>query len=162
MHSQLGFGVTHLGISIVSGRFDSYGGSLTIGEALSDTSLSIEAEMASVNSGNPGRDQHIQNADFFDSENHPKMTFQSTGVVESGSGYSLTGSLTIRGITQQITFDVAYNGSAVFPMDKSTHYGFSATGTISRSAFGVSFGVPMVTDEVGLKLEAQFISPATD
>lgn len=162
MHSQLGFAVTHLNISIVRGTFDSYDGALTVGDGLDHTSLSIEADMESVNSGNPGRDGHIQNADFFDSANHPKMTFTSTGISGGDSGYQLTGDLTIKGITQEVTLDVTYNGSGVFPMDNSTHYGFSASGVISRSAFGVSYGVPMVTDDVQLSLEAQFVSPASD
>lgn len=161
MHSQLGFGVTHLNISIVRGTFDSYDGSLTVGDSLADTSLSIEADMTSVASGHPGRDQTIQNPDFFDSENHPKMTFASTAITENGDGYTLTGDLTIKGVTQSVDLAVTYNGSNVFPLDGSTHYGFSATGQISRSAFGVSYGVPMVTDEVDLNLEAQFIQPAS-
>ena len=153
MHSQLGFAVTHLNISIVRGTFDSYGGSLTVGESLADTSLSIEADMTSVASGHPGRDETIQNPDFFDSANHPKMTFASTSISENGDRYTLTGDLTIKGVTQSVDLDVTYNGSNVFPLDGSTRYGFSATGQISRSAFGVSYGVPMVTDEVDLNLD---------
>lgn len=158
-HSQLGFGVTHLNISIVRGTFDSYTGSLTVGDDLDGTSLSIEARMDSVNSGHQGRNERLQGADFFDSANHPLMTFASSGTAASGDGYELTGDLTIRGVSQPVTLAVSYNGSGVFPMDQSTHYGFSASGSISRSAFGVSFGVPMVTDDVNLHIEAQFVSP---
>jgi polyisoprenoid-binding protein YceI len=160
MHTQLGFSVTHLGISIIRGTFDRFSGSLTVGESLADTSLAIEAEMASINSGNTMRDEHVHGADFLDVANHPQMTFQSTAIVESGSGYALTGNLTIKGVTQAVTFETTYNGSEVFPMDQSTHYGFSAGATISRSAFDMGYGVPMVSDEVELKLEAQFIDPA--
>ena len=78
----------------------------------------------------------------------------------SGSGYTLAGNLTINGVTQPVTFSTTYNGSQVFPMDQSTRYGFIAGATISRSAFEVSYGVPMVADEVVLQLEAQFIKPA--
>jgi polyisoprenoid-binding protein YceI len=72
----------------------------------------------------------------------------------------LAGNLTIKAVTQPVTFNTTYNGSRVFPMDQSTHYGFSAGATIGRSAFEVSYGVPMVADEVVLQLEAQFIKPA--
>ncbi len=160
MHTQLGFSVTHLGISVVRGTFDRFSGSLSVGDSLADTSLTIEAEMASINSGNAMRDEHMHGADFFDVSNHPNMVFESTSISEAGSGYALTGNLTIKGVTQPITFETTYNGSQVFPMDQSTHYGFSAGATISRSAFGVSYGVPMVTDEVVLQLEAQFVNPA--
>lgn len=72
----------------------------------------------------------------------------------------MAGNLTIKAVTQPVTFNTTYNGSQVFPMDQSTHYAFSASATIGRSAFEVSYGVPMVADEVVLQLEAQFIEPA--
>lgn len=159
-HSQLGFAITHLGISVVRGTFDSYTGSLTVGADLDSTSVEIDADTASVNSSHPGRDDAIRSEMFFDAANHPTMTFRSSAVSTNGDGYELAGDLTIRGITQPITLDVVFNGEAVFPMDGSTHFGFSATGQISRSAFGIDFGVPMVTDAVDLNLEVQFIRPA--
>lgn len=159
-HSQLGFAVTHLGISIVRGTFDSYSGALTVGSDLGGTAVEVDAEMASVNTGHPGRDEHLAGEGFFDAANHPIMTFRSTGISESAKGFALSGDLTIRAITQPITLAVSFNGEAVFPMDGSTHFGFSANGRISRSAFGISYGVPMATDEVDLSLEAQFIRPA--
>lgn len=159
-HSQLGFSVTHLGISVVRGTFDEFDGSLTIGERIEDTSVWVEAEMASVNSGHPGRNDVLLGEAFFDVANHPKLSFRSTSAAEADGDYELVGDLTIRSITEPVRLAVSYNGSAVFPVDQSTHFGFSATGEISRSAFGVSTGVPMVTDEVALHLEAQFIAPA--
>ncbi len=159
-HSQLGFSITHLGISIIRGTFDKYDGSLTVGGSLADTTVSIDAEMASINSGNSMRDGHMHGEDFFDVANHPTMSFRSTAIEESDSGYAMTGDLTIRGITQSITLAAEYNGSGVFPMDQSTHFGFAARGTISRSAFGVSYGVPMVSDDVKLILDVQFVQPA--
>jgi polyisoprenoid-binding protein YceI len=160
VHSQLGFAVTHLGISIVRGTFDQFSGSLTVADDLEGTVVAIEAQMASVNSGSPARDEHLLGDSFFDATNHPVLSFRSNTVRESDAGYELLGDLTIRGISNPIRLAASYNGSAVFPMDQSTHFGFSATGEISRSAFGVSYGVPMVTDEVALHLEAQFVQPA--
>lgn len=160
MHTQLGFSVTHLGISIVRGTFDRYSGSITVGESLGDTSVTIVAEMASMNSGNTLRDEHMHGADFFDIANHKEMVFESTSIAESGSSYALQGNLTIKGVTQSVTFDTTFNGSQIFPMDQSTHYGFSAGATISRSAFDISYGVPLVSDDVKLQLEVQFIQPA--
>lgn len=162
VHSQLGFAVKHLGISSVRGTFDRFSGTLAVGPDLAGTTVTIEAEMASINSGSTMRDEHVHGAEFLDVANHPNMLFRSTSITESGSNYEMVGELTIKGTTLPVTFQVAYNGSATFPMDKSTHYGFSASGTISRSAFGVSYGVPMVSDEVGLTLDAQFINPAGD
>ena len=72
----------------------------------------------------------------------------------------LTGDLTIKGVTQTVTLEATYNGSGVFPIDRSTHHGFSATGSIDRGTFGVDYGVPLVSADVVLTIEAQFISPA--
>lgn len=162
MHTQLAFAVTHLGISIVRGTFDTFDGTLTVGDSLDASSLSLEAEMASVNTGNSMRDNHLHGGDFFDVENHPKLSFRSTSIEESANGYRLNGELTLKGASQPVVLDATYNGSGTFPMDGSTHYGFSASGTISRSAFGVSYGVPMVSDDVKLTLEAQFVQPKAE
>ena len=161
-HSQLGFTVTHLGISTIRGTFDQYSGALYVGEDLASTVVAVEAEMASINTGERDRDAHMQGPDFFDTSNHPQMNFRSTSIVESGSGYTMTGDLTIRGITQPVDFEVTFNGSNVFPIDQSTHFGFTASGSISRSSFGVSYAVPLVSDEVKLSLDAQFVLPKPD
>jgi polyisoprenoid-binding protein YceI len=157
-HSQLGFSVTHLGISSVRGTFDRYSGALYVGTDLDTTLVTVEAEMASINSGNQFRDQHVHGAEFLDVENHPQMEFRSTSITETADGYRMTGDLTIKAITHAVAFETTYNGSALFPMDNSTHYGFTAVGQISRSAFGVSYGVPLVSDEVELRLDVQFIA----
>ena len=140
LHSQLSFAVTHLGLSLVRGTFDEYRGALTVGESLDQTSVSVEAEMASVASGHPAREEYLQGPDFFDSANHPTMSFRSTETGESSTGYEMIGDLTIRGVTRPTTFAVAYNGAAPFPVDGSTHYGFGGRSTIARSDFGMGFG----------------------
>ena len=76
-HSQLGFAVRHLGISIIRGTFDRYAGALYVGEDLPTTVVAIEAEMASINSGNRDRDEHMHATDWFDVANHPQMSFRS-------------------------------------------------------------------------------------
>ena len=161
-HSQLGFAVTHLGISTIRGTFDQYSGALYVGEDLATTVVAIEAEMGSINSGDRARDDHLFGADFFDTAAHPQMNFRSTSIEEAGSGYTMTGDLTIKGITHPVTFDVTFIGSNIFPVDNSTHFGFTASGSISRSAFGVSYAVPLVSDEVTLTLDVQFILPKAD
>jgi polyisoprenoid-binding protein YceI len=159
-HTQLGFAVKHLGISTVRGQFDDYTGVLTVGSDLASSSVTLEAQMASINSGNKGRDEHLHGDHFFDVANHPTLTFRSTSIEEQGTGYVLKGDITIRGVTKPVALDVTFNGSEVFPMDQSTHFGFAATGSINRTDFGVSYGVPMVSDTVQLNLEAQFVQPA--
>jgi len=156
-HSQLGFSVRHLDISVIRGLFGRYRGELCVGHDLASTAVAIEAEMASINSGHAGRDGQMFGPDWFDVVNHPRMSFRSTSIVEAPGGYAMTGGLTIKGITQAVTFHAIYNGAATFPMDRLTHFGFEASGVISRSAFGLTYAVPLVSDEVRLTLDAQFI-----
>jgi len=155
-HTQLAFSVVHLGISAISGTFDEFRGELTVGDDLDDTSVTIEADMASINSSNPLRDERVHAADYLDVANHPRMSFRSTSIAESGSGYDLDGDLTIRNVTVPMTIHVTYNGSAIFPIDGTTHFGFAGRATISRSAFGVSQAPDVISDEVDLTLHVQF------
>lgn len=83
------------------------------------------------------RDEHVAGSEFLDVATHPHMTFRTTSIAESSGECAMTGDLTIKGTTHAVTFRTTYNGSAVFPVDQSTHYGFTAVGIISRSAFGV-------------------------
>ena len=113
-HSQLGFSLMHLGISAIRGTFDEYNGELKVGDDLDGTSVTIDAEMASINSGNSLRDENVHAVEYLDVANHPRMSFRSTSIAESDSGYALTGDLTIRNVTVPMRFDVTYNGEAVF------------------------------------------------
>jgi polyisoprenoid-binding protein YceI len=161
-HSQIGFAVRHLGISTVRGLFDSYRGTLTVGDDYDSVAVDIEVDMASVNSGNRFRDEHLHGAEFFDVAAHPTMAFASRVVKPAGaeSEYVMAGDVTIKGVTRSLELDVVFNGSALFPMDGATHVGFAGRGALSRSEFGVSYGVPLVSDEVELVLDVQFIAPA--
>ena len=111
------------------------------------------------------RPRSPSSTDFFDTEKHPNMTFRSTSITGDGENYELTGSLTIAGVTNEVTFDVEFNGTEVFPADQSTHAGFSATGEIRRSNFGIDFGIIagaeklMLGDKIKVELDLQFIAP---
>jgi polyisoprenoid-binding protein YceI len=160
VHSQLGFSVKHLGISNIRGTFDRYTGELSVGASLADTVVTIEAEMASINSGNSMRDEHLLGPDFLDAGSFPTMLFRSTDISVEGNEYTVTGDLTVRGKTLPTVLDVSYNGSATFPLDGSTHHGFTATATITATDFGFSYPVPLISDEVSLVFEVQFVDPA--
>ncbi len=162
VHSQLGFSIRHLGISIIRGTFDRFSGALYVGDDLASTVVAVEAEMESINTGNRDRDELMYGSDWFDTASHPQMSFRSTSIVDAASSYTLSGDLTIKGITHPVTFDAKYNGSDIFPVDHSTHFGFEGSGSISRSSFGVSYGVPLLSDAVQLTLDVQFVLPATE
>jgi polyisoprenoid-binding protein YceI len=161
-HSQLGFSLIHIGISAIRGTFDEYSGELKVGDNLDDTSVTIEAEMASINSGNQTRDENVHVAEYLDVAHHPRMSFRSTSIAEGDSGYALTGDLTIRNVTVPTTFDVTYNGEAIFPIDGSTHFGFTGRATISRTAFGVSHALDIISDEIDLTLDVRFVRPPAE
>ena len=164
-HTTVGFVVRHLGLSKVRGRFEGFDARLVVGEDLASSSVSAEIEMGTVNTGNPDRDAHLASSDFFNAETNPTMTFVSTGISGEGEEYTLTGDLTINGITRPIELDVEFFGTSVAPMDQSTRGGFSATGTLSRKDFGVEFNVPvggekvLIADKVALELDVQLIAP---
>jgi polyisoprenoid-binding protein YceI len=167
-HSTVEFTARHLGISKVRGRFDRFDATVTIGDDLGSCALRAEVDLASVDTRNADRDAHLRGDDFFDVDNHPKMTFESTRIVATDHGYDVTGDLTIRGRTTELTLAVEFHGSEVFPGDGSVHAGFSATGTVSRSAHGVDFNVPMassgfvISDRIGIELDIQLLpAPAT-
>lgn len=159
-HSYVGFSVAHLGISLVRGSFSAVEGALAVGTDLASTSVGLEIGIASINTGNDARDGHLLGSDFFDVDNHGSMTFASSQIDEAGSGHSLTGWLTIKGHREAVSLHVKYGGQAPFAMDGSTRYGFAASGTIQRSAFGLDYGAAMIADQVDLTIHAQFVNPS--
>ena len=164
-HSGVSFVVRHLGLSNVRGRFDKFDATLEVGSTLESVAVTAEIELASVDTNNADRDAHLRSTDFFDTENQPVMTFRSTSVTGAGENYELAGDLTIAGITKPVTFDVEFNGTEVHPGDQSTHAGFTATGQIKRSDFGIDFGIVpgaekiMLGDKVKIELDLQFVAP---
>ncbi len=164
-HTTVGFVVRHLGLSKVRGRFDGVSARLVVGDDLESSSVNAEIEMGTVKTGNPDRDAHLASSDFFNADLNPTMTFVSTGITGEGEEFTLTGDLTINGITKPVELDVEFFGTSVFPMDQSTRAGFSATGSISRKDFGIEFNVPlggdkmMISDKVALDLDVQLIAP---
>jgi polyisoprenoid-binding protein YceI len=164
-HTTVGFVVRHLGLSKVRGRFDGVTAQLVVGDDLASSSVSAEIDMATVKTGNPDRDTHLASSDFFNAELNPTMAFVSTGISGDAEEFTLTGDLTVNGITKQVELDVEFFGTSVFPMDQSTRAGFSATGSISRKAFGIEFNVPlggdkvMISDKVTLDLDVQLVAP---
>lgn len=162
-HSAVAFSIRHLGLAKVRGSFTVFDAQLTVGDDLAGTSVSATIDLSSVSTGNSDRDAHLQSGDFFNTETHPSMTFASTSIVEKGTGYTLTGDLTLNGHTAPITLDGEFHGTGTFPMDQSERAGFSFAGTLSRKDYGMSFDAPagadklMLGDKVAVELDAQFV-----
>lgn len=167
MHSEIGFKVKHLVISTVAGKFTSFEGQLVADkEDFSDAKISFSADVDSINTGVADRDAHLKSADFFDAANHPKLTFESTGFTHnSGSDYTLTGNLTLRGVTKPVTLKVELGGTGPNAYGQ-TVAGFELTGKINRKDYGLNWsavteaGGIVVSDEVKLAINAELVKEA--
>lgn len=155
-HTTLGFVARHLVVAKVRGRFGAVTGDITIAENHLASSVTASIEMASVDTGDAGRDEHLRGADFFDVEQFPTMTFTSTKVTGDGSDYTLTGDLTIKGVTKPVTLDLEFDGVSGDPWG-GTRAGFTATGEIDRREWGLEWNVALDTGGmlVGEKIKLQ-------
>lgn len=160
-HSSIGFTVSHLMVSTVRGEFFDYTG--TINWDPNDptaTTAETSIQAASINTNEPDRDKHLIGGEFFDVGNHPNIIFKSKSVRREGSLYLLTGDLTIRGITKEITLPAAINGPVKSPFGKNV-IGLTGQTTINRQDFGVSWNKSMdqggvvVGDEVTLEINLE-------
>jgi polyisoprenoid-binding protein YceI len=160
-HSEVGFSVRHLGLSKVRGRFNTFSGTIDITADRLASSVEATIDLASVDTNNEQRDGHLRSADFFNADTNPQMTFRSTAVTAD----SLVGDLTINGVTRPVTLDLEFHGVAVDGYE-TTRIGFSASGQIKRSDFGIDFNAPLgldgalIGDKVTIELEIQAV-PAT-
>lgn len=161
-HSKLGFTVTHLGISDISGYFSDYKVTITSSEEdFSDAQIKLTVQTASINTRVEQRDDHLKSADFFNVEQYPTMVFKSTGIKEiTDNTYELTGDLTLHGITKPVTVKMVYRGQVQNEMTYGAlKAGIQITGTIDRSEFnlGNGFPPPMISNEVRIKANGEFI-----
>ena len=142
VHSEIKFKVKHLVISTVSGHFDKFDAVIeSENQDFSGAKITFEADANSINTNNQQRDQHLKSADFFDSANYPKLTFVSKSFKKSGDDvYEMTGDMTMRGITKEITLDVNYNGTAKDLYGNDTA-AFEISGKLNRFDFGLQWNV---------------------
>jgi polyisoprenoid-binding protein YceI len=155
-HSEVDFKITHLAISNVRGKFGKVAATLVYDQAdVTKSTVKATIDIGAVDTGEDGRNAHLKTPDFFDFASFPTATFTSTSVAKSGSGLKVTGNLTLHGVTQPVVLDVEGPTGPVQGMDKKQHAGFSATTTISRTAFGIGskFPAAMVGDEVKLSID---------
>lgn len=163
-HSRIAFQVRHLGISKVTGVFGEYDVDLSLDPAdITSLKATAKVDVASIDSGVEKRDGHLKSDDFFSAETYPHMTFESTSVRQtSDQTFELVGDLTIRDVTKEVVLTGELVGPVAGPMG-GTRVAFDATGTISRSEFGLTWnrlteaGGIIVADEVDIILELQAV-----
>ena len=157
-HTQIVFAYDHMGFTNNMGVITQPTGTLTLDKAnLSASKVSITLSIANLTTGIPALNEHLAKPEFFDAAKFPTATFVSTGVKPDGAtGADITGNLTIKGITKPVTLDAEFYGAGANPMNKKENVGFVATGTIKRSDFGMGGFVPVVGDNVELKIIVAF------
>lgn len=162
VHSDVSFTVKHMMVSKVRGHFRTFSGTLETSEDISRSSVTAEIDLASFNTNNEQRDEHIRSKDFFEVESYPTMTFHSTGIRADGENHVIDGELTLHDVTKSVPLEVEING---FGPDAYGGYraGFSATTVINRNDFGIDIKMPMdgggvvVGDKINIHLEIEAV-----
>ncbi|MFI0433797.1 MAG: YceI family protein [Candidatus Nanopelagicales bacterium] len=163
-HSNLGFVARHAMVTKVRGNFSDISGSLTLDVANpAASSAEVTVEVASVDTRNAQRDEHLRTNDFFDAAQFPQLTFKSTAVTQTGAtSFDVTGDLTIRGVTKPVTVSWDYTGSATDPFGNE-RVGFEGSATINRADFGLKYNAPLaaggvlISEKIVLELEVSAI-----
>ena len=161
-HSEVQFKVKHLMVSTVTGLFNHYEGKLDMnGDDFEDAKITFSADIDSISTGNDTRDTHLKSADFFDAQQFPLLTFESTAMTRTEADtYLLNGLLTMHGITKPVMLKAEYGGQ-MKDFYGNTKAGFEVSGTIKRKAFGLNWdglteaGSVVVSDDVKLVMNIQ-------
>ncbi|MFN3453780.1 MAG: YceI family protein [Pseudobdellovibrio sp.] len=158
-HSKVGFEIPHLVISTVEGRFTKFDGDFEIAKKFTDSKVTANIDINSIDTANADRDKHLKSADFFDVEKYPKMTFKSKKITGSEKNFKIVGDLTIKDVTKEVTFDGKYLGNVADAFG-NTKAAFTATTKINRQQFNLKWSKlaeagPVVGDEVTISLKIQ-------
>lgn len=155
VHSSVGFKVKHLVISTVTGKFNKFDGFIMFDENdMTNSSVEITIDAASIDTDNEDRDNHLRSADFFEVEKYPTITFKSTKVEKTSDGYMLHGDLTMHGVTKAISFPFVFNGQVKDPWG-SMRIGFDAETTLNRKDYGIEWN--KVLDSGGLTVSNEVV-----
>jgi polyisoprenoid-binding protein YceI len=147
-HSHVGFSVPHLVVSDVEGTFKKWSGKALLDEAnLTKSSVEFSADVASIDTAEAKRDEHLKSPEFFDAAKFPQLTFKSTKITKGGKGYKLTGDLTIHGVTKSVTLDATVSAPVKNPWGKLVRAA-KITGKIKRSDYGLTWNKALETGGV--------------
>jgi polyisoprenoid-binding protein YceI len=157
-HTLVQFTVNHFGISDYFGTFPGATGTLSINpKNVASAKLDVTVPVASLSTTNATLDKELVSADWFDAATYPSIHFVSTKVTRTGANAAtITGNLTMHGVTKPITLAATFNAAAVNPLSKAYTLGFKATGVIKRTEFGVSKYAPLVSDATTLTITSAF------
>ena len=162
-HSAVQFSAKHLLISTVTGKFKEFSGTISYDDKdITKSSVSGTIKTASLDTAVADRDNHLRSADFFDVEKNPEITFKSTKIEKSGDGVTVTGDLTIKGVTKEVKFPATVNGPIKDPWGNS-RLGFSFNLEINRMDYGISWSKTMdsgglvVSKEIKIQIDGEAV-----
>jgi len=159
-HTSVAFKVNHLGFSDVTGFFREFEAEIAFNpDDLAATSVSFTVDAASVDTLWAARDEHLRSADFLDVANHPKISFVSSSVASTGdTTATVTGDLTIKGVTKEVTLDATLNQIGPNPfIPEQQVAGFTLIGEIDRTEFGIDFGAPVIGATLPLTINVELV-----
>ena len=159
-HSEVDFSILHMSLSKVHGRFGLSAGQIQWNEAdVTKSTVTVTIDVNTVDTGVSPRDSDLKSAGMFDVAQFPTATFTSTSVAKTANGLTVNGNLTLHGVTKPVVLQVEGPMGPVPGMDKKPHAGFSATTTISRTAFGIGTKYPaaVLGDDVSLSIEMDVV-----
>ncbi len=159
-HSEVDFGILHMSLSKVHGRFGNIGGEIVWNAAdVTKSTVNVTIDVNTVDTGVAPRDSDLKSANYFDAAQFPTATFVSTSVAKSDGGLTVNGNLTLHGVTKPVVLQVVGPTGPVPGMGGKMHAGFSATTTVSRTAFGIGAKTPpaMLGDDVQLSIELDVV-----
>lgn len=155
-HTYPHFEVSHLGFSIMHGRFDKTTVKVTLDRAAKKGSIDVSVDTASANTGWAKRDDHLKSEDFFNVAKFPTMSFKSSNLKFDGDRLvGAEGELSLLGVTKPLTLAVSNFRCGPHPMMKKEMCGADATASLKRSDFGMKYGLPAIGDEVSIKIEIE-------
>lgn len=160
-HSKLGFSVVHMMVSETEGKFKVYEGAVSSKTDMdfTDATINFSADVNSINTEDEKRDGHLKSADFFDAEKFPKITFKSTSMKPNPklgkTGYTLTGDLTMHGVTKKVTFTAIGASKVVKDPYGNFKNGFKVIGSINRKDFGLVYNSALESGGVAISEEVK-------
>ena len=155
-HTRIAYAIDHMGLSVMQGRFARFEGSLDLNvDDLATSKVSVSIDVASIDSGVPKLDEHLQSPDFFDVAKFPKIEFVSSKVEGSGNHFTVTGDLTVHGVTRPVTLAVDMRKVDSHPMRKVPAAGFVARTEIKRADFGIAIYPGMLGDTVQIRIDTE-------
>jgi polyisoprenoid-binding protein YceI len=159
VHSKLGFAVKHMGVSTVRGEFREFEGTIEVGDSIDQARAYATVQVASVDTGNDQRDQHLRSPDFFSAGDHPELRFESKRIEQVDEDtLRITGDLAINGAVREVELDAEVLGTGIGSQDEE-RLGLEVRGQLSRKDFGMKFnaalgsGNAVVGDKVKLELD---------